>query len=462
MNAIIFSVLSGVLMMLSSVFIRKKSMIRKVAIVAIALLFVVNVLDTYGFSVPVTSLSMLSFERFGLYFNTLVIALTLLFFLISNREISEVGSHEAEYYALIFFSLSGAFILSSYTSLLTLFLGIEIMTIPVFVLTGANKFDLKGNEAALKYFLTGTFSTAILLLGIAFIYGATGNFNIEKPDVMGMPIISGTPILLPLGLLFVFFSMAFKVSAAPFHFWTPDVYDGAPTVFTSYMATIVKAAGFVAFIRLFASRSTDLGASWNLLLPIVIILTLLVGNISAVMQQSVKRMMAYSSIAQAGFMLFALFGNNTLAHEGILLYIVSYGLATIGIFSVIAKAEDQSFAGFNGLAHKHPVIALTTTVCLLSLSGIPLTVGFFGKYYMLENVLYVGGSSFLWLAVVAVLFAAVSISYYFRLIQAMYFKEGSPELGSFGMKFQLLSVLIAVLLILFGIFPSLLLNGLYF
>jgi NADH-quinone oxidoreductase subunit N len=250
------------------------------------------------------------------------------------------------------------------------------------------------------------------------------------------------------------------VSAAHFIFWTPFVYDGSPALFTSFMATVVKAAGFIAFIRLFDLHTAVLGPTWKILLAFVIIATLLIGNITAVFQQSVKRMLAYSSIAQAGFMMFALYGANDLAKEGILLYATAYSLATIGIFAVLVKMQDYTFDGFNGLAKSQPVLALCTTICLLSLAGIPLTAGFFAKYYMLASVVKAGGA--LWLVIVAVLFAAVSVYYYFRVIQAMYFREGNAatEPISNGFKYGLL--LVAALIILFGIFPTMVLNWFYF
>jgi NADH-quinone oxidoreductase subunit N len=263
------------------------------------------------------------------------------------------------------------------------------------------------------------------------------------------------------GLILLFVAMCFKVSAAPFHFWTPDVYDGAPGVFTSFMATIVKAAGFIAFVKLFDAHTAVLGPTWKILMVFVIIATLLIGNITAVFQQSVKRMLAYSSIAQAGFMLFALYSGNDLAKEGILLYSVAYSLATIGIFAVLIKMRDYTFDGFNGLAKSQPVLALTTTIFLLSLAGIPLTAGFFAKYYMLASAIKAGGS--LWLVIIAVAFAAVSVYYYFRVIQAMYFKEGEAETtGIISSGFKTGLVLLAVLILLLGVFPSLVLNSFYF
>jgi NADH-quinone oxidoreductase subunit N len=299
-----------------------------------------------------------------------------------------------------------------------------------------------------------------MLMGIVLIYGATGVFTLN-----GTATAPSTGLLRPsflevAGLILLFVSMCFKVSAAPFHFWTPDVYDGAPAVFTSFMATIVKAAGFIAFVRLFDAHTDILGPTWHILLAFVIIATLLIGNITAVFQQSVKRMLAYSSIAQAGFMLFALYSVNDLAKEGILLYTVAYSLATIGIFAVLIKMSDYTFDGFNGLAKKQPVLAFANAIFLLSLAGIPLTAGFFAKYYMLASMVKAGGPT--WLVIAAVLFAAVSVYYYFRVIQAMYFKEGDAETLPVSSGFKTGLVVLAALIILVGIFPSIVLNWFYF
>ncbi len=382
MNAIIFSALLGVVMMFSGIIFKKKSTYTAIAAAGVLLLLVANVLQSYGiFVIHVKTYGLLNFEQFGTYFNSIAFAATLVYILLSGKTLEKMGANVADHYALIFFVLCGVSILSSFNGLLMLFLGIEIMTIPLYILTGADKRNLKSNEASLKYFLMGAFSTGIMLMGIALIYGATGNFGLEPGKLIenGGPAATAS-FLETGGMILLFVSMCFKVSAAPFHFWTPDVYDGAPGVFTSFMATIVKAAGFIAFIRLFERHSQVLGPgpTWKILLAFVIVATLLIGNITAVFQQSVKRMLAYSSIAQAGFMLFALYGENDMSKEGILLYASAYSIATIGIFSVLIKMKDYTFEGFNGLAKTQPVLALVTTICLLSLSGI-LHAGICGK-----------------------------------------------------------------------------------
>jgi len=462
MNAIIVSALLGVVMMFSGIITTKRSSITYTAIISLLVLLVANLLNTYGiWEFHVNTHGMLQFDKFGMFFNSIAITATLIYVILSGKDIEKTGIHISEYYALIFFVLCGVSILTSFNGLLMLFIGIEILSIPLYILTGADKRNLKSNEASLKYFLMGSFSTGIMLMGIALIYGATGSFALgvlHDAPAAGLP--AKVSFIEVAGILLLFASMCFKVSAAPFHFWTPDVYDGAPSVFTSFMATIVKSAGFIAFIRLFESNTQALGPTWKILLSFVIIATLLIGNITAVFQQSVKRMLAYSSIAQAGFMLFALYSNNDLAKEGILLYAVAYSLATIGIFAILIKMKDYTFDGYNGLAKSEPVLAFTNTIFLLSLAGIPLTAGFFAKYYMLASVVKAGGA--LWLVVVAVVFAAISVYYYFRLIQAMYFKEGDAETTGISSGFKNALLILAVLIILFGVFPSLVLNSFYF
>ena len=470
MNAIILSAILGVILMFSSFLVKNRSAFKYIAITGLFILLIANIIETYGSSFfNIDTKGMLAFDKFGLFFNTIAIASTLIYVILTGKEIEKTGNYVAEYFVLIFFVLCGVSILSAYASLLMLFIGIEIMTIPLYILTGSDKRNLKSNEASLKYFLMGTFSTGIMLMGIALIYGGSGSFllNIVQSSITGGS--QGVSFLEVAGLIFLVISIAFKVSAAPFHFWTPDVYDGAPAVFTSFMATIVKAAGFIAFIKLFDAKAAassyvvnqTIGVDWKLLVAILIIATLLIGNITAVFQQSVKRMLAYSSIAQAGFMLFSVFSLNQLSRDGFLLYVVAYSLATIGIFAILVKMKDYTFEGYNGLAKTQPVLAFANTIFLLSLAGIPLTAGFFAKYYMLASVVADGGHT--WLVIVAVLFAAVSVYYYFRVIQAMYFKEGNAETTDVVSPFfKVAIVVLAAAIILFGIFPQAILNWFYF
>lgn len=444
-------------MMFSSFMIRSKAAVRILAIVLLGIMIVATVFELRGVSFyNIDVKGMLLFDRFALLFNGIAAVCTLAFFLLSSKDMEKVGTHYSDYFALIFFILCGVALSSSFKSMLMLFLGIEIISIPLYILTGSDKRNLKSNEASLKYFLMGAFSTGLMLMGIALVYGATGTFNTTLMQT-GADKVS---VLMIMGMMMLLFSMSFKVSAAPFHFWTPDVYDGAPTVFTSFMSTIVKAAGFIAFMRLFDDAFGHIQSEWKLLVGIITAATLFIGNITAVFQQSVKRMLAYSSIAQAGFMMLAVYALNADAKEGLLLYSAAYSLATIGIFAVLIKMQDYTFEGFNGFAKQQPTIAAALVIFLLSLAGIPLTAGFLSKFYMLKASVANGN---MWLVIFAVLMAAISVYYYFRLIQAMYFKQGSGELffeATPGFKYTLISL--AVVTIVLGLFPNLLTYWLYF
>ncbi len=458
MKAIIATTVFGIVMMFAGLMVNNKKSVVTIATLLFIALLGVNIWDLATISSNAPQLlfsNMLRVEHYSLWFNTLMTGCSVLYVLLMGKEIQKVGSHVAEYFALIFFILCGLYILSTYNNLLMLFIGIEILSIPQYILAGSDKRNLKSSEASLKYFLMGAFSTGILLMGIALLYGAARTFNI-----MDMVSVLHSDALNPLalaGIMFIMIAMSFKVSAAPMHMWTPDVYDGAPTPFTAYMATIVKASAFFAFIRLFQVSFNSLSDHWTLILAIITAATLLVGNVTAVFQQSVKRMLAYSSIAQAGFMLFAVLAINKFAWQGIIIYAVAYSVATIGIFSVLVKLKDYTYDGFNGLAKKEPLLAFTASIFLFSLAGIPLTGGFMAKYYVLLAVVQQG--HLLWLVIFGLLMAAISVYYYFRVIIAMYFKTGTPEFTSpVTMGDKVMLVITCILVLLIGILPQLLLN----
>jgi NADH-quinone oxidoreductase subunit N len=463
MNTIILTAVWGIVMMLAGAFVKSKSTPKYLAIAGLVLIIIANCTELFRqepfFAIDVKD--MLHVNSFNLTFITVLLVCTLLFFLLNGRDVEKVGVNVAEYFALIFFVLCGVALVSTFNTLLLLFIGIEIISIPLYILTGSDKRNLKSNEAALKYFLMGAFSTGIMLMGIAFIYGGNeaASFFLDKINIGAGKM----PAMIGVGLVLLMIAMSFKVSAAPFHFWTPDVYDGAPTVFTSFMATIVKAAGFFAFVRLFDKAFGSVQPQWQTLIVIITAATLLIGNLTAVFQQSVKRMLAYSSIAQAGFMLFALFALNEKAKEGLVLYAAAYSLATIGIFAVLIKMNDYTIDGFNGLAKKQPVLAITATIFLLSLTGIPLTAGFQSKFYMLLAA--VNNGHHIWLVILAVLCAAISAYYYFRVIQAMYFKdadETATQDWDVTPAFKTLLVITAAIIILLGISPDILLDWLHY
>ena len=456
MNAIVISAIWGVIMMFSGILTKRLANVRVVALIGITALLVSTLMELNGINIfNIDTHRMLLFDTFSLLFNAVIFTCMLIYFLLSGKDIEKVGMDVAEYYALLFFILTGVGIASSFNTLLMLFLGIEIISIPLYILTGSDKRNLKSNEASLKYFLMGAFSTGLMLMGIALVYGSKGSFSL---DVIGSNTADLTPMM-SAGILLLMFSMAFKVSAAPFHFWTPDVYDGAPGVFTSFMATIVKAAAFIAFIRLFRGSFLDIQGKWQLIVAIITAATLFIGNITAVFQQSVKRMLAYSSIAQAGFMMFAIVSLNDIAMEGLLYYAAAYCLATIGVFAILVRMKDYTFDGFNGMGKHHPALAAVNTVFMLSLAGIPATAGFMAKFYMLYAAINTG--KVLWLVIVGILCAAVSVYYYFRVIQAMYFKDGEKQEIESGPGFKLVLGITAGIIVFLGIFPQWLLDRLY-
>jgi NADH-quinone oxidoreductase subunit N len=459
MYPIIATTAMGIIMMFSGILFKEKKGLATLACILLAVLLGVNIYELMslpkgaGNSLTLFN-NMLRIDKYSQWFNTLMTGCTFLYALLVGRDIMKVGGYVAEYFALIFFILCGIYLLSGYNTLLILFLGIEILSIPQYVLAGADKKNLKSSEASLKYFLMGAFSTGILLMGIALLYGATGRFTITEYDFLLSRNFN--PMALA-GILLLLISFGFKVSAAPMHLWTPDVYDGSPTPFTAYMSTVVKAAAFFAFLRLFQTSFGSVSSHWTLVLSIITAATLLVGNVTAVFQQSVKRMLAYSSIAQAGFMLFAVIGINAIAWQGIIIYAVAYSVASIGMFAVLMKLKDYTYDGFNGLAKREPGLAFVTTIFICSLAGIPLTGGFMAKYYMLYSLMQQG--QFMWLVIFALLMAAISAYYYFRVIIAMYFKTGTPEFHEpIALSDRVLLGVTAAIVILIGVMPQLLLQ----
>lgn len=455
MSAIILSAILGVVLMFAGIVFRHSVQIRTIAILCFTVLLGATIYDFVQTDAPEIYFNgMLQIGKMSTWFNLLIVGCSLLYILIFNKRIAAIGKNDAEYFALMLFILCGLFLLSTYNHLLILFIGIEILSIPQYILAGSDKENLKSNEASLKYFLMGAFSTGILLMGITLIYGAVGSFDLSR---IAMSLEGEVTALPMVGMLFLLVALGFKVSAAPMHWWTADVYDGTPTAITPFMATIVKVGAFYGFMRLFHFSFGQIHHEWSLAMAVIICLTLLIGNVTAVYQQSVKRMLAYSSVAQAGFMLFAVFAINEMAEKAIVYYAVAYTLASFGIFAVLIRLKDYTVEGFNGLAKKEPVLALTATISLLSLAGIPVTSGFFAKFFVLKAALVQG--PWAWLVVFAVLMAAISIYYYFKVIRSMYFKEGQAELvDEISLMDKFLLLLNATLILVLGIFPQLIIG----
>lgn len=401
---------------------------------------------------------MMTFDNFAVGFTVLISVVALLWFLMSNSYLNE-ETNITDQTAILLFTLAGAVVMTSYSNLSMLFIGIEILSISLYVLAASNKKDRRSNEAGFKYFLMGSFVSGFLLFGIALVYGATGTFNLLE---MRAYIASGValPGFFYVGVILILLAMLFKISAAPFHFWAPDVYEGAPTPITAFMSTIVKTAAFAAFYRLFSTSFVSLDYVWVNIVIVLAGLTLAVGNITAVFQTNVKRMLAYSSIAHAGYMLLALAALTSTSSGSILFYATAYSFASISAFVVLMnvfKAKGSyDISAFNGLAKSNPLLAFTMTVSMLSLAGIPPFAGFFAKYFIFTTAI---GSDMLWLVLVAVLASLVGVYYYFKVIIAMYFDK-AYVVSSYNVS-QLHKVLLVICLLItlaLGIFPGLLSN----
>lgn len=368
----------------------------------------------------------------------------------------------AEYFALMIFSLIGALVMIGFENMIMFFIGLEILSIAMYVLAGSEKRNLRSNEASLKYFLMGAFASGILLFGIALLYGATGSFDLQGYRSYAALNPEQTP-LFHAGLLLLLTGMLFKVSAAPFHFWTPDVYEGSPTIFTTFMATVVKTAGIAAIYRILSESFPTIHSQWWVMMAAITVLTLLVGNITAVYQKSFKRMMAYSSISHAGYLLIAMTALTDKSSTAMLFYLLAYSLATISAFGVLILVSkvhpltedgqpNESFEIFNGLASKNPLLAFVLTVSMLSLSGIPLTAGFWGKFLVFSTAAERG---MVWMLVIAVLMAVTGLFYYLRVIIAVYMREGETGKIRVAPFFKILLIAATVATLLFGLAPGL-------
>jgi len=405
---------------------------------------------------------MLLFDRLSFFVWLLVLLAAAFTVLLSIPYLSARGFSKPEYYGLILLSTFGMGCLVSAGDLLMVYLGIETMSLAVYVLAGFLRTREASNEAALKYFLIGAFASAFLLLGIAFIFGSAGTTNLGVLANRSQEIMTGDGRSFYLfGMAMILIGFGFKVAAVPFHAWAPDVYDGAPTPITTFMATAVKAAAFIAFLRVGISAFRATGDLWISILTAGSIITMFVGNLAAIAQENIKRMLAYSSIAHAGYILVAfpaIVNDPQGVGRAVLFYLTAYILMTAGAFAVVVamglgKEEYVEINRLAGFSKKRPVMAAVLTLFLLSLLGIPPTVGFFGKYYLFLTAVK---SGFVWLVVIAVINSALSAYYYLRPIVVMYFgREEEAQVAEPLSPFVVAVIAVTSLgVAYFGIFPA--------
>lgn len=399
---------------------------------------------------------MVVFDNFAIAVTALIGVLGVLWFWMASRYFHD-ETHLTDQATLVLFSIAGGVLMASFNNMAMLFLGIEILSISLYVLAGSRKLSLSSNEAAFKYFLMGSFATGFLLMGIALIYGATASFRLDTIAAY-IAAHNDLPGFFYAGVLLMLVGMAFKVSAAPFHFWAPDVYEGSPTPVTAFMSTIVKVAAFAAFFRLFASTFHGVETAWLSALQVITVLTLVIANVAAVYQNSVKRMLAYSSVGHAGYVLLGLTSGGPEASGTIFYYLAVYAFASLSAFAVLyfeeGNGSNVTVDRFNGLFKRNPFVAVALTIALLSLAGIPPLAGFFGKYLVFSLALAKGYTGLVLLAVVTSL---IGVYYYFKVIIAMYMKDppagGPVEQPAVTVKIWM--VILIVLNLALGIFPDL-------
>ncbi len=407
---------------------------------------------------------MIAIDGFRIFTNYLLLLGGALFVLISTRYLEQEHLRLGELYALVLLSLVGMMVFAGARDLMVIFLGLELMSVAVYVLTGVNRRDLRSAEAALKYFLLGAFSSAFFLFGIALLFGGTGTVNLALiAAVIGVDGL-GANLLVLVGMALLAAGFGFKIAAVPFHMWTPDAYEGAPAPITAFMAVAVKASAFAALLRVGLTACPGLYDTWGAMVFPFALATMVAANLLAAVQGNVKRMLAYSSVAHAGYLLVALAAASTLGTASFLFYLLVYTLMTVGAFAVmavVARPGEQrlDLADYAGLGWERPVLGITMTVFLLSLAGFPLTGGFVGKVYILRAAVDKG---LIWLAIALVLASLVSYWYYLRVAWYMWFRE--PErtdahgdvLVSPGLRLALVGAAVAVLLL--GVFPGALLD----
>ncbi|MCU0415890.1 MAG: NADH-quinone oxidoreductase subunit N [Cytophagaceae bacterium] len=457
MKAIIFTSALGILAMISEI-IGLKKIILPLLIVGLLLTIGVNIYTEWNYTQ--VYYGMMLADNYYVAFSTVLLSITVLWLLLSSESYLNEEYNRGDHYALILFSTVGGLLLVSFNNLATLFMGVEILSIPLYILAGSDKNNKYSIEASIKYFLLGSFATGIMLLGIALLYGATGTFDLGLIAQYNAKNMDNT--LYYGGTLLLTLSFAFKVSAVPFHFWAPDVYTGAPTFITAFMSAFVKVAAFAGFYHFIQQAYLSIPLPMENTIILLSGATILVGNIAAVYQTDMKRILAFSGIAQAGYLLLLLPIQGELGKSSLLVYLIAYGIANLPAFYVLYKVSriggSTNLESFEGLGKKQPILALVLTLSMISLAGLPPAAGFFGKFYLFTLSI---NNGYLWSVLIAVIGSLISIYYYFKVIIRMYTSTesttGDSSLSPSLQVYVTLVVLLVSILIL-GLFPDILVS----
>jgi NADH-quinone oxidoreductase subunit N len=453
MNTLIAISGLGVFCLIAEIFNLRKLLVP----VAILGLLAILGLTVSEFNTPAAYYNnMIVVDKFSVAFSSLFIVLTIFLVALSGDFYKEHQSKLSDFIAIKIFLLAGAVAMVSFGNLSMFFLGIEVLSISLYILAASRRLDVKSNEAGMKYFLMGSFASGILLFGICLVYGATGYFDIAEIHDLSSGL--GMPIWFPIGVTMIIIGMLFKIAAAPFHFWAPDVYEGSPSMTTATMSTLAKVVAMAALYKLLSGMTTSLTPTFEMVIVIVSILSMTIGNIMALRQDNVKRMLAFSGISHAGFMLMAILSLSTAAST-LLYYTAAYALAGIASFAVVIyvtrKKDNEAIINFNGLGKTNPLLAAILTASLLSMAGIPIFSGFFAKFMLFSQTIKAG---YLFLVIVGVINSIISVGYYFKLILAMYTKEATEEAKAVPFVYYFVAVASILLNIAMGIYPSFVTN----
>jgi NADH-quinone oxidoreductase subunit N len=402
---------------------------------------------------------MLVIDGFATFFRVLVMVVGILTVLPSYSFLERQNAETGEFHALLLFSIAGQSVMASANDLIIIFIGLEISSIASYVLAGYLRDDKRANEAALKYFLLGSFATAFFLYGVALIYGSAETLNLSNVRAALTGQQAPSPVFVGVAAAMIFVGLGFKVSAAPFQIWAPDVYQGAPTPVAAFLSAGPKAAAFAIFLRIFMTAFEPIGAGWEPLVWLSALLSMTIGNFAALRQTNIKRMLAYSSIAHAGYVLVALTARSEVGVAAAMFYLAAYAFMNIGAFAVVShlSGRDERYLNledFAGLGRQQPLTAAMLTIFLLSLIGVPLTGGFFGKFYIFKAALE---SHLVWLAVLGLLNSAVAAYYYLRVLVMMYMHEPGEAASNVAPLSPGLSaalILPALGTLFLGIFPN--------
>jgi NADH-quinone oxidoreductase subunit N len=390
-------------------------------------------------------------DGYSSYFKFIFLISLILTILISFKFLQREDAEYGEYYSLLLFATTGMMLMASAADLILLYVGLELMALSTYILAGIKRHDLRSNEAAMKYFLLGAFSSSFLLFGISLLYGLTASTNIFQ--IAAFLKQGETSLTLLMAMIMVVCAFAFKIAAAPFHMWAPDVYEGAPTSVTAFMSVGPKAAGFAVIGRVFFTAFETVQMDWTAILIGLAILTMAVGNILALVQTNIKRMLAYSSIAHAGYALLGIIAGTTEGLNSVMVYLLIYAFMNIGAFTIVILLDKgESIKGYNGLSKSHPIVAAMMLVFMFSLTGIPPTAGFIGKFNVFMAVINAG---YTWVVVVAVFFSSISAYYYLRVVMNMYMKPMEEEMLIHPNPANGAALLISIVMVfVIGIMPS--------